>query len=85
MCMETSAAGMLRRSAVPELLANAEVLMTVDSGDTDGAQPQTFGLRSAASQSQVLALVKGEGRTTAELIAELENYDQVVFAEPNYR
>ena len=28
-CMETSAAGMLRRSAVPELLANAEVLMTV--------------------------------------------------------
>ena len=84
-CMETSAAGMRSRSAVPELLANAEVLMTVDSGDTDGAQPQTFGLRSAASQSQVLALVKGEGRTTAELIAELENYDQVVFAEPNYR
>ncbi|QCT73167.1 S8 family serine peptidase [Eubacterium maltosivorans] len=84
-CMETSAAGMRSRSAVPELLANAEVLMTVDSGDTDEAQPQTFGLRSASSQSQVLALVKGEGRTTAELIAELENYDQVVFAEPNYR
>ncbi|WP_195269359.1 S8 family serine peptidase [Eubacterium sp. 1001713B170207_170306_E7] len=86
-CMDAPASGMLRRSAVPELLAGAEVLMTVSDGqEEEAASPQTYGLRAAAQpQGQVLALVRDSSRTTAELIAELEAYDQVVFAEPNYQ
>lgn len=84
-CLDAPANSLFRRSAVPELLAGAEVLMEVNAEEADNAAAQTFGLRSAAPQPQVLALVKDESRTTAELIAELESYDQVVFAEPNYK
>lgn len=84
-CMDAPAAGLYRRSAGPELLAKAEVLMPVGSSEADAVSPQTYGLRSSFAQNQVLALVRDENRTTAELIAELESYDQVVFAEPNYK
>lgn len=84
-CMDAPAGGLYRRSAGPELLAKAEVLMPVSSSEADAVSPQAYGLRSSSAQNQVLALVRDESRTTAELIAELESYDQVVFAEPNYK
>lgn len=82
-CME-SGSSLRSRSALPELLAGAEPLMTLSdsAGDADSAQMRS---RSAASaDTQVLALVKDESRSTEALIAELESYPQVVFAEPNY-
>lgn len=83
-CLETGSANQRSRSALPELLAGAETLMTLSdsAGDADNAQLRS---RSAASaDTQVLALVKDESRSTEALIAELESYPQVVFAEPNY-
>lgn len=83
-CLETGSANQRSRSALPELLAGAETLMSLSdsAGDADNAQLRS---RSAASaDTQVLALVKDESRSTEALIAELESYPQVVFAEPNY-
>lgn len=83
-CMDSGSAALRSRSALPELLAGAEPLMTLSdsAGDADNAQLRS---RSAASaDTQVLALVKDESRSTEALIAELESYPQVVFAEPNY-
>lgn len=83
-CMDSGSTALRSRSALPELLADAEQLMTLSdsAGDADNAQLRS---RSAASaDTQVLALVKDESRSTEALIAELESYPQVVFAEPNY-
>lgn len=83
-CMDSGSTALRSRSALPELLAGAEQLMTLSdsAGDADNAQLRS---RSAASaDTQVLALVKDESRSTEALIAELESYPQVVFAEPNY-
>lgn len=76
-CMEK--ASPFSRSAVPDLLSNAEVLMDLSE------QPAAMA-RSASSESssQVLALVRDDSRSTESLIEELNTYPQVVFAEPNY-
>lgn len=76
-CMEK--ASPLSRSAVPSLLAGAEVLMDISEAPAAGARSL-----SADAGGQVLALVRDENRSTEELIAELNTYPQVAFAEPNY-
>lgn len=76
-CMEK--ASPLARSAVPGLLAGAEVLMDLSDAPTTMARSA-----SADTSGQVLALVRDESRSTEELIAELNTYPQVAFAEPNY-
>ncbi len=76
-CMEK--ASPLTRSAVPGLLAGAEVLM--DLSNFPAARARST---SADTSGQVLALVRDESRSTEELIAELNTYPQVAFAEPNY-
>ena len=84
-CLDSGSTAPRSRSALPELLAGAEPLMTLSdsAGDADNAQLRS---RPAASADtpQVLALVKDESRSMEALIAELESYPQVVFAEPNY-
>lgn len=76
-CMEK--ASPLARSAVPDLLAGAEVLM--DLSDAPNTRARSA---SADTSGQVLALVRDESRSTEALIAELNTYPQVAFAEPNY-
>ncbi len=76
-CMEK--ASPLSRSAVPSLLAGAEVLLDISEAPAAGARSL-----SADAGGQVLALVRDENRSTEELIAELNTYPQVAFAEPNY-
>ena len=76
-CMEK--ASPLTRSAVPGLLAGAEVLM--DLSNFPAARARST---SADTSGQVLALVRDESRSTEALIAELNTYPQVAFAEPNY-
>lgn len=84
-CLDSGSTAPRSRSALPELLAGAEPLMTLSdsAGDADNTQLRS---RQAASADtpQLLALVKDESRSTEALIAELESYPQVVFAEPNY-
>lgn len=83
-CLETGSANQRSRSALPELLAGAETLMSL-SDSTENTNSSLLRSRSAVSEdTQVLALVKDESRSTEALIAELESYPQVVFAEPNY-
>lgn len=83
-CMDSGSAALRGRSALPELLSGAETLMTLSEGG-ENADSSLLRSRSAASaDTQVLALVRDESRSTEDLIAELEAYPQVVFAEPNY-
>lgn len=83
-CLETGSANQRSRSALPELLAGAETLMSL-SDSAENTNSSLLRSRSAVSEdTQVLALVKDESRSTEALIAELESYPQVVFAEPNY-
>ncbi len=70
----------LGRSASPAFVA--EDLMTLENT----AEPQTYGLRSAAAGAgQELVLVTAqEGSSTEELIGSLQDNPAVTLAEPNY-